>query len=79
MSKARPISTRKADFILCPLFVAHGDREILCESHIPDAKCTCIRFKNSSEKEVQQHTFCEACYERCEQYLAVKHFKWEEE
>jgi len=75
--KAGP-SSRQSDYILCPFFRAHSDREILCEGHVPDSK-TVIRFDSAGKKKQQQTIFCEGCYERCEHYQSVSHFRWEDE
>ena len=70
------LSGRGADHILCPCFRAHSDREILCESHVPDSKTILIKFDSEHKKKQQQHIFCEGCYTRCEHYRSVQHFKW---
>jgi len=69
------LSGRAADYILCPFFRAHNEKEILCEGHVPGSK-TIIRFNTVAEKKKQQTIFCEGCYERCEHFQAVKHFTW---
>jgi hypothetical protein len=70
------LSGRGADHILCPCFRAHSDREILCESHVPDSKTILMKFDSEHKKKQQQHIFCEGCYTRCEHYRSVQHFKW---
>ena len=73
------LSGRGATYILCPYFKAHSEREILCESHMPDCKSVLFRFDSAEKKKNQQHIFCEGCYKKCEHYRSVKHFKWEDE
>ena len=72
------MSGRGANHIKCPYYIAHSDREILCEGHIPDSRIT-IKFRSDKQKAQQQHIFCEGCFERCEHYLTVKHFRWEDD
>lgn len=72
------MSGRGADHIKCPFFRAHSGREILCESHVPDSRVT-IRFDSEKAKNIQQHIYCEGNYKRCEHYIAVRHFRWEDE
>lgn len=77
--KKNGLSGRGADHILCPFFRAHSAREILCESHIPGSKSVLIRFDSEHKKIKQQRIFCECEYRKCEHYLSVKHFMWEDE
>jgi hypothetical protein len=79
MAKGHGPSTRRAAYVLCPLYVADGERDILCESHIPDARVTVNRFNSKKDKDTQKRCFCEGCWKRCEHYLSWKHWKWEEE
>lgn len=72
------LSGRSAQFILCPYFKAHSEKAILCEGIIPDTRSE-QRFERAADKKTQQEVFCEGCYEKCEHYLAVKHFRWEDE
>lgn len=72
------LSSRGSDYILCPFFRAHSEKEILCEGHVPEST-NVIRFKSVGEKNKQQTIFCEGCYQRCEHYRAVEHFKWTED
>lgn len=70
-------STSQTSYVQCPFFIAHGKREIVCEGLIDE--CTCIRrFRRSEDKEFQKKTYCEREYARCEHYLSVMHWKWEE-
>ena len=73
------LSGRGADHILCPYFKAHSEREILCESHVPDSKSILMKFDSEHKKKNQQRIFCEGEYKRCEHYLSVKHFRWDED
>ena len=72
------LSSRASDYILCPFFKAHDTKQIKCEGHVPGSS-NIICFKSASEKNQQQTLFCEGCYERCEHYQAVAHFRWEDE
>lgn len=73
------LNSRGADHILCPYFKAHSEREILCESHVPDSKSVVLKFDSEHKKKTQQRIFCEGEYKRCEHYLSVKHFRWEDD
>jgi len=80
MSKGRhAASTRHADYIRCPLFVAHSELDVLCESHLPGGKTCVNRFQNRREKEIQQKCFCEGNWKMCIHYLSWKHWNWEED
>lgn len=68
---------RGADDILCPFFRAQSEKAILCEGHIPDTRVE-IKFNTKSEKNKQQEIFCEGCFKKCEHYITVSHFKWNE-
>lgn len=72
------LSGKRADYILCPLFHAHSEKSILCEGEVPETR-TEIKFKGVSQKCQQQKIFCEGCYQKCEHYIAVKHFRWEDD
>ena len=77
--KKNGLSGRGSKYILCPFFIAHSDREILCEPHVPDSKNVVMKFESENKKRQQQRIFCEGCYERCEHYISVKHFRWEDD
>ena len=77
--KKTGLSGRRTDYILCPFFRAHSEKEILCESHVPDSKNIILRFDSEKKKRQQQEIFCEGCYKRCEHYISVQHFRWTEE
>ena len=77
-AKKRSITTSGERYILCPLFRAHGATEIMCEGVVPETN-SCIRFRNSAEKEWHRKTYCECKYKKCEQYLSVIHWQWPEE
>ena len=47
------LSGRGADHILCPYFKAHSEREILCESHVPDSKSILMKFDSEHKKKTQ--------------------------
>lgn len=70
---------RAGEYVLCPLFISFTDNEIKCQSHIPDASSTVIKFSNTLACKTQRNVFCEGCWKRCEQYQAWKHFRWEDE
>lgn len=72
------LNGRGSDDIKCPYWHAHNNREILCESHIPDSRIV-FKFDSDKKKKIQQRIFCEGCYERCEHYITVTHFKWPED
>ena len=70
---------RWGEDVLCPLFISFTANEIKCHSHIPDASSTVIKYSNTAECKKQRTMFCEGCWKRCEQYVAWKHFRWEED
>ena len=74
----RPSSTAGTGDIRCPYFVAHNDREIVCEGLIDGCR-SCMRFRKPGCKTFHQQTYCENQYKRCEMFLAIQHFKWPEE
>lgn len=65
--------------IKCPFFVAHGGREIVCEAIIPGAKCAVTRFVSEKAKSFHQNTYCEKCFNRCENYISIIHWRWPED
>ncbi len=79
MSRKHIPNTRHAEDIRCPLFVAESERDILCESHMMDAKVTIIRYRTGKDKAIQRACFCEGAYEKCEHYVSWKHWRWEDE
>lgn len=72
------LSGKGADDILCPMFHAHNDRNILCEGHVPDTRAE-IKFRSTAQKNQHEKIFCEGCYKKCEHYISVMHFRWEED
>lgn len=70
---------RDGKSVLCPMYVCYGDFEIRCRPHVPDSAATILKYANKNLCERQRTTYCEGCWERCEQYLAWKHFRWEDE
>lgn len=74
----RTTSTTGTVYILCPFFKSHGSREIICEAEIEGCVCG-IRFDTGEKKEWFKQCYCEKEYKRCEHYLSVMHWKWEEE
>jgi hypothetical protein len=72
------LSEKGSDHIKCPFYKAHSSHEIKCESHIPDTRVV-FKFDSEKKKNEQQHIFCEGCYQRCEHYIAVMHFRWPQE
>lgn len=71
-------STSGTGYIRCPYFVAHGGREIVCEGIIDGARNS-LKFETLEMKDNQQHCYCENNFKRCEMYLAITHFKWQED
>ncbi len=81
----RTSATSGADYVLCPYYIAesakhqgNGGREIICRGLIPDAR-DCVRFRTPAQKEFHKHTFCEGCYRRCERYISITHWLWDED
>lgn len=61
----------------CPFFIAHMDRNIVCEAPIPGCSVW-LKFKKLKDKEIQYEVFCCKKYENCEMYTATEK-KYEEE
>ena len=78
MSEYKVSSTTGTGDIRCPFFVAHGSREIVCEGMIDGCRNS-LKFENAELKEFHQNNYCECNYKRCELYLSIMHFKWQEE
>ena len=77
---ARPGSWRKDDYrAKCPLHVAYREDEIMCKPHLPGSTVVVHRYANVVESAKQQEIYCNGNYERCEHYLAWKHFMWEDD
>ena len=74
----RPSSTAGTGDIRCPFFVAHDDREIVCEGLIDGCR-SCMRFRESAGKKFHQGNYCEGDFRRCEMYISIRHWKWPEE
>jgi hypothetical protein len=74
----RPSSTAGSGDIRCPFFVAHSDREIVCEGMLDGCR-SCLRFMNPKDKRFHQETYCEQGFRRCEMYISIRHWKWPEE
>ena len=70
---------RDGENVLCPLFISFTDNEIRCQAHVPDASSTSLKYSDKKSCYLQRKTFCEGCWKRCEQWLAWKHFRWEED
>lgn len=64
--------------ILCPCFRASGEKEIWCESHVPESSGVVIRYRNAGTLKKQIEIYCKQNYQRCEHFLSVKHMKWED-
>ena len=65
--------------VLCPLFKAYTANEIRCERHVPDSSVTVLRYGDAEKCRAQRKLYCEKNWKRCEQYLAWKHFQWEDD
>lgn len=72
-------ATAGTRYICCPFFVAHNGREIVCEAVIPGAKSSVTRFASEKAKAFHQHTYCEKCFNRCENYISIMHWRWPED
>ena len=70
---------REGEYVLCPLFISFTDNELRCESHVPDANATIMRYAEKEKCRTQRRLYCEGDWRRCEHYLAWKHFRWEDE
>ena len=71
-------TTRDTGNILCPYFIAHGKRDILCEGII-DGSRICLRFSKGEAKSWHQHTYCEGRFQMCEIYRCIMHWRWPED
>lgn len=70
---------RAGENVICPLFIAVRENEIRCQAHMPDAAATVIVFQDHKAYRTQRNCYCEGLWERCEHYLAWKHFMWEDD
>lgn len=77
-AEKRISTTSGTGAIGCPYFVAHGNRDIMCEGIIEGSR-TVTKFRSAEEKTFHQETFCEKCWKKCEIYASVKHFRWDDE
>ena len=73
----RPSSTAGTGDIRCPFFVAHNEQEIVCEGIIDGCR-SCLRFRETAGKKFHQETYCEKEYKRCEMFLSIMHWKWDD-
>ena len=64
--------------IVCPCFRACGEKELWCESHVPESSGVVIRYRNGSALKKQIEIYCKDNYRRCEHFLSVRHMKWED-
>ena len=68
----------EGEAVLCPLFKGFTNNEIRCESHVPEASCVIIRYRNDKNCDKQRKLYCEENWKRCEHYLSWLHMKWED-
>lgn len=61
----RVSSTKGTDFILCPWFRAHGQREVQCAGPV-DGSHLIFRFSHAEELKQHERIFCKARYLNCE-------------
>lgn len=71
--------TSGADDILCPFFRAHNREKIRCQDILPETQHVTIQFRDKSEKEYHQRTFCEAEYKKCWIYWLAMRAQWDDE
>lgn len=64
--------------IVCPCYKAQSSTELWCESHVPEASMTVIRYRSTSALKKQIEIYCKENYKRCEHFLSVKHMKWDD-
>ena len=77
-TERRTSSTVGCDKICCPYFIAHGEREIVCEGMIEGTKGSTI-FRAGRDKAMHEQIYCEDHWGKCEIALSVKHWRWEDE
>lgn len=68
----------ESESIVCPCFRASSEKELWCESHVPESSMTVLRYRNAGALKKQIEIYCKENYKRCEHYLSVKHMKWED-
>jgi len=71
-------STSGADNIRCPFFVGHNKTDIICEGIIDGSRTRCA-FAREDDKSFQQQCYCEREYQRCEIYLSIMHWRWQDD
>ena len=64
--------------IVCPCFKADGEKEIWCESHVPECGLVILKYRSSGARAKQEEIYCKENYKRCEHFLSVKHMRWED-
>lgn len=64
---------------ICPIYIMHTDKEIVCKSYIMDADSTALRYTSRRDMEQQHNIYCCENYRYCEQYLSYRHFRWEDD
>lgn len=76
----RGYASENGEKIVCPCFkrMAAKEREIWCESHVPECTLSVLRYRQIDAFVKQVEIYCKDNYKRCEHFLAVKHLKWEE-
>ena len=70
---------RAGENVLCPLFIAFTEKELMCHSHVLDASSVILKYSDRTTCERQRKLFCEGCWEKCEHYLSWKHWCWEDD
>lgn len=64
---------------ICPLYLAHSDKEIVCKSFVPDVDLLIMRYFVKNNRETQYRCFCCGNYQNCEVFRSYQHFSWAEE
>lgn len=70
--KKRPgyTATAGADDVVCPFFLAHGQKEIICEACVRGAR-NILRFRSRAGKQRYMRDECEQQHCTCRLYLMM--------
>jgi len=71
--------TSGADDVLCPFWRAHNRDKIRCQDILPGTMFITTQFKDKTEKQFHQATYCEGQYKKCWLYWLAMKAQWEDD
>jgi len=63
--------------VLCPFFVSHNARDIICEGYYARS-CNRMVFQKDTDKDQMKEKRCEGAYQRCIWYQLLMATKYKE-